>query len=127
MRNLMVAALLAVGALASMAGDASAYERGGTFYGAHGGRWDTRVTRECNGDVCYTKRTVVGPRGRVWTRRGTLVRTPYGWRRHGTGSGPNGSAHFGGSGSCHDGRCTYSGGRSGPRGDSSWSGSYRRY
>lgn len=126
MKTFAIAAAAALLSTAFIA-DANAWERRGTAYGPYGGK--ATVDRHCSGGACETTRTYTAPDGRTWTREQHVTTDGQGgWHREGKATGPNGgTATFGGTGKCSGGVCEYSGGRSGPAGESRWQGSFRRY
>ncbi len=129
MRKFIIAATLAASTAALFAADASAWERNGSVTGPRGNTFSGEAQGSCSGGTCSRSRTITGPQGNIYNRQGRVTRDGEGgYSRQGSVTGPGGnSATYGGSGQCSGGTCSYSGGRTGPAGTSTWSGSGSRY
>lgn len=128
--TMLCLSVLVITGFAVSTASAKSWKRNHSATGVYGGKWNKSVTRECSGGACtrHKSRTYTTPSGRTYNRDSRITTDGHGnWSRSGTASGPYGSATFGGSGHCSSGSCKYEGGRSGPRGNSSWSGRFERY
>ncbi len=132
MKKTLALATAAAALMAMTAADANAWQRKTSSTGPRGFSRSVESSGNCSGGACTYSRSVTGPLGNTRTRSGTVADTGGGsgasWQRSGSATGPNGNTvTYGGSGSCSDGTCTYSGGHSGPNGSGSHSGTVSRY